>query len=64
MKKPVKKKPMKSVSAETPNGVYEVRCVDCGRYEVAHHWTDGATVQIRYFGSLADAISYVRGKAA
>ena len=60
MKKPVKK----NVSAETPNGTYEVRCVDGGRYEVAHHWTDGATVQIRYFGSLADAITYVRGKAA
>lgn len=50
--------------------IYELRrCRDIahfGEYAVAHHWADGCTVQVRYFGKgakgKAAALAYLRNK--
>ena len=50
--------------------LYELwKCRDVahfGEYAVAHHWADGCTVQVRYFGKgakgKAAALAYLRTK--
>lgn len=46
--------------------MYELRkCRDIphfGQWAVYHRWSDGCTVQIRYFRKKADALEYMRNK--
>lgn len=46
------------------NERYELRTGDSrhGKWEVAHHWADGITVQVRYFATRKDAVEYLRSK--
>ena len=41
---------------------YELRKNLRNQWEVAHYWSDGVTIQIRYFSSLKDAEDYLKMK--
>lgn len=52
------------------NGRYELRKgkgdfsnMRYGNWEVAHHWADGATIQIKYFKTRKAALEYLKEKA-
>ena len=46
--------------------MYEIRKSNdprhIGRYEVAHYWDDGVTVQVRYFKTKKEAKEYLKNQ--
>lgn len=41
---------------------YELRKNLGKQWEVAHYWSDGVTIQVRYFPSLKEATDYLKTK--
>jgi len=41
---------------------YELRKGSGKTWEVAHHWSDGVTVQVRYFKTMELAMDYLKEK--
>jgi hypothetical protein len=41
---------------------YEIRKNFRNQWEVAHHWSDGVTIQVRYFSSLKEVRDYFNTK--
>lgn len=42
--------------------IYELRKNSKNQWEVAHHWSDGVTVQVYYFSSFKEARDYFESK--
>lgn len=50
------------MTIDTMNGRY-VLIRGIGNWEVRHYWTDGVTVQVRYFQKKSAAVSYLKEKS-
>jgi hypothetical protein len=52
----------KKMTIDTMNGRY-VLIRGIGNWEVRHYWTDGVTVQVRYFRNKSSAVNYLKEKS-